>query len=472
MGIFNKKKQNSNQQSDPFDAPDLAAHRFDPENISLGFESISMADGHAGTEIVYYAALHQVIKHSYTISGDDSSSTVDSLDIPDSITTKNEIIAYVKSHTMWPTYLLSEDNWPSTQEIDAMTTADLSDAFKDDDFDETVYTCSKCGRTNPMRFAYCPDCGTKQFSLPDLDFSAALCPKCGKEHSADDAYCPHCGTKNDGTTKYLAERGLLDLAMKIYPVHIRFEDDREFNLLMYGRDRRDDALAYLQTGGLLVPGANYSFSDWPLSSTEKGLTFFSNPGACVCELDANKVYHLESIMTGITYEAYLQGLSLMNERPSDKVFGDSPLYVPAAEHAPEPSSRDRQHLEALRMWDRAQKIYRIRVMYTGTRPVTLELYGCQTSRDAIARLREKGFQDDRKNYRFRDWPQADPRTGPDYHHRSAYVCELGDGATVHLEDVDPEKRFVCLYGCPNPKALNGSVLGQCRTEVVDYEQRS
>lgn len=79
----------------PEDIPELAAHRFDSGNISLFFESLSLANGHAGTQVMYYAALHKAVRHKYCILGEEKRSTVDMLDVPPELTDRDSIRNYV-----------------------------------------------------------------------------------------------------------------------------------------------------------------------------------------------------------------------------------------------------------------------------------------------------------------------------------------------------------------------------------------
>ena len=79
---------------------DLAEHQHDEGNISLGFQSISMLDGHAGTDVTYYAALRQVIVHSYCMkSHNETTDTIERIPIPDDIAlrhSRSEILKYAK----------------------------------------------------------------------------------------------------------------------------------------------------------------------------------------------------------------------------------------------------------------------------------------------------------------------------------------------------------------------------------------
>ena len=79
----------------PEDIPELAAHRFDSGNIGLFFESLSLANGHAGTQVMYYAALHKAVRHKYCILGEEKRSTVDMLDVPPELTDRDSIRDYV-----------------------------------------------------------------------------------------------------------------------------------------------------------------------------------------------------------------------------------------------------------------------------------------------------------------------------------------------------------------------------------------
>ena len=126
------------------------------------------------------------------------------------------------------------------------------------------------------------------------------------------------------------------------------------------------------------------------------------------------------------------------------------------------------YLEKIGRLDQAQKWFDVRIAVPGkTEPVTIRLTGASRSRDALARLYEMGYLISLGNYRFNDWPSADPVIGPWYHHVSACVCELTD-RIYHIEeysfdDIQP------MYGCPN--VFEQTDLSLKKTvEVVDYVQ--
>ena len=82
------------------------------KDIELAFQSISMPDGHAGYEISYYAEAHEVRKHSYSVriiksaspSLEDETETTDNVEtlaIPESITTEQELRDYIRKKRGW-----------------------------------------------------------------------------------------------------------------------------------------------------------------------------------------------------------------------------------------------------------------------------------------------------------------------------------------------------------------------------------
>lgn len=74
---------------------DLMIHRNDPGNMNLVSQSISMPDGHAGTRVTYYAALHQVIIEDTCYRADRPAELyVKRIDIPVELTEKSEILQY------------------------------------------------------------------------------------------------------------------------------------------------------------------------------------------------------------------------------------------------------------------------------------------------------------------------------------------------------------------------------------------
>ncbi len=71
----------------------------DPENINLGRQSVSFVGGHGGLTVDYYALLHQVVSHSYSVKdGGKRTSNVNRMNIPENITSKEEIIEYLKAN--------------------------------------------------------------------------------------------------------------------------------------------------------------------------------------------------------------------------------------------------------------------------------------------------------------------------------------------------------------------------------------
>ena len=94
--VSRKKEEGTKHQADR----ELAEHRYDEDNFQLGSQSISMADGHAGTNVTYYAALRQVVVHSYcTRSHGKSTDTVERIPIPEDMASRHsrsEILEYAK----------------------------------------------------------------------------------------------------------------------------------------------------------------------------------------------------------------------------------------------------------------------------------------------------------------------------------------------------------------------------------------
>lgn len=118
----------------------------------------------------------------------------------------------------------------------------------------------------------------------------------------------------------------------------------------------------------------------------------------------------------------------------------------------------------------ADKRYLISVRLENGNIVTVPLTGRQTSSDALRYLQNRGFLSKNKEYKFRNWPKADPCIGPWYQHVSACVCELSPNIIYMVERLERED-MVCLYGCPNAKAIiQGKRLKHVRIEVVDYEK--
>ncbi len=66
----------------------------------LGYNSISLVDGHAGTDAVYYSAFRQVIVHSYCVrSGCETKNEIERIPIPEDMALRHsssEILEYAK----------------------------------------------------------------------------------------------------------------------------------------------------------------------------------------------------------------------------------------------------------------------------------------------------------------------------------------------------------------------------------------
>ena len=78
-------------------------------DMTLNFQSISMLDGHAGYKISYDAAKREAIEHRYCVrvkkrklpflkKKTEKQDTVDTLPIPETVTTKQELLDYIRTN--------------------------------------------------------------------------------------------------------------------------------------------------------------------------------------------------------------------------------------------------------------------------------------------------------------------------------------------------------------------------------------
>lgn len=153
--------------------------------------------------------------------------------------------------------------------------------------DETGYICSTCGRFNPMRFIYCPYCGTKAFSSGK---AAVLSESWKNSVSRSDTN----RQPRDRTEEYLQNKGLLGCADLQYQVHVALESGLIVTIPLFGRQSSNDALQFLIIHRYIEPHENVRFSDWPrVDYSWPGPSEHHRPDACVCELNHSRVYHLE-----------------------------------------------------------------------------------------------------------------------------------------------------------------------------------
>lgn len=143
-----------------------------------------------------------------------------------------------------------------------------------------------------------------------------------------------------------------------------------------------------------------------------------------------------------------------------------------------------RELKKLGLWDKAEKEYKINF---GLEPdisdhfiiLSLTLKGRHTANDALRMIRASGYiiESDLK-MKIENWPRANPLIGPDWNHRSAYVCEL-ESLLEQNKDLPcdfnvkqiVQEDFRMLYGCPNPKSIKlDSILKKRSIEVIDYER--
>ena len=125
--------------------------------------------------------------------------------------------------------------------------------------------------------------------------------KCEAGHYYDadkSSTCPWCEKKQtlvqeDDTSAYLRKIGLLDYAEKKYHILARLDDGQTFCIPAIGKQKSNDVLQKLIDDGVLNADKVYRFRNWPKADMLAGARY-EYENACVCELDVNKVYKIES----------------------------------------------------------------------------------------------------------------------------------------------------------------------------------
>lgn len=144
-----------------------------------------------------------------------------------------------------------------------------------------------------------------------------------------------------------------------------------------------------------------------------------------------------------------------------------PCTPPTPSKSDDERNTNEKYLSEIGLLHLSEEMFEINIEIEGKR-IKIQLKGYQRSGDALAKLRELGFLQNDKSWRFKNWPRANPCIGPFYHHVSACVCELGKNCVYYIESYDISDISV-LYGCPNPSSINyKSRLDMACVEVVDY----
>lgn len=153
-------------------------------------------------------------------------------------------------------------------------------------FDETGYFCTGCGRFNPMRYNFCPDCGTERFAKSQ--------PSVGQIPTDRQkiVYNPQ-----NEISEYLNKRGLLHLADRQFNVSVELENGEIVTIQLLGKQNSNDVLNCLRNMGLLRTNMLYRLPDWPDADPCLG-PWYHHVGSCVCELNQSHVYHVQSLGEG------------------------------------------------------------------------------------------------------------------------------------------------------------------------------
>ena len=126
------------------------------------------------------------------------------------------------------------------------------------------------------------------------------------------------------------------------------------------------------------------------------------------------------------------------------------------------------YLKSIGLLDQAQKLFNVRISLPNREDsIMIQLTGASRSNDALACLREMNYLSTNGDYKFTDWPHANPVIGPGYHLVSACVCELPN-RVYHIIEYCPMV-IQELYGCPSVFEQNDPTLRKT-VEVIDYVQ--
>lgn len=125
--------------------------------------------------------------------------------------------------------------------------------------------------------------------------------QCAEGHYYDadiSSTCPHCrkneaSVQEDATSVYLRKIGLLDCAEQQYHILVRLEDGRIFGIPVIGRQKSNDVIQKLIDDGVLNADKVYRFRNWPKADMLAGASY-EYENACVCEVDVNRIYNMES----------------------------------------------------------------------------------------------------------------------------------------------------------------------------------
>lgn len=159
---------------------------------------------------------------------------------------------------------------------------------------------------------------------------------------------------------------------------------------------------------------------------------------------------------------------LFNSRGTEPI----PLRPPIPISPRPPESNIQYYLEQIGRARQAKKLFFVKIAVPQReKPVTLHLPGDATSSAAILSLRTMSILDE-IDYRFSDWPDANPAVPPFRRPESACVCELKN-RIYHVEKIEytpilQDQDTVCLYGCPNATELTNHELGKT-VEVIRYD---
>ena len=156
------------------------------------------------------------------------------------------------------------------------------------DFNETGYVCNSCGQFNPMRFKFCPNCGTERFKQEKPGNASVIGRKIELPR-------PISAEPKDEILSYLEKIGLLQCAEQQYCIRVQLENGSVVSIPVIGRMNSNDALRYLRNNAYIQANVEYRFSDWPKADPCIG-PWYHHVSACVCELDEDRIYHVESFL--------------------------------------------------------------------------------------------------------------------------------------------------------------------------------
>ena len=176
----------------------------------------------------------------------------------------------------------------------------------------------KCSHTTLVDGKFCNKCG-KKLNMFERIFATkeqlnnndtnCICSICFAGNLHNHNFCNNCGNNLKGTVSdfpliptispkriaecdaikdYLFKIGLLHLAEETFNINVQIENRESINIQLKGYQKSNDALTKLVELGVLSSDKLWRFTNWPIRP------FYHRGSACVCELEMNSIYYIES----------------------------------------------------------------------------------------------------------------------------------------------------------------------------------